>query len=246
MSNFREQLGNIPSQFKSGNVASWSHQEVHIPSNALVTVHFDSTKPNMFMLQNPNQTVIHVGLSRIPTVTNYEFKIEANSSATFGRPISTDVLYLLNKGNTEVSVTLFSVADTFEMSILQSLNVDLSSTPIFDGIITGFSNGVSLPQGNNKIGSVDVINQILKKLYSDTLISQTTAQTVNVSGTNYINFISNDGTSDVIVGLISPSGTSNITLKAGETINDIAYSVSSIKFTPISGEYSVRYLCGER
>ena len=76
MSNYREQVGNMPSQFGvSKSAIPWSHQEVKVAGNSLTTVHFDSSKPNMFMLQIANETVIHVGLSRIPTAKNYEFKI---------------------------------------------------------------------------------------------------------------------------------------------------------------------------
>lgn len=155
MSNYREQGGNLPSQFRSTrNVISWKQEEIKIPGNAMVTVHFDDTKPNMFMLQNPNETVLHVGITKIPTERTYEFKIDANNSSTFGRPVVTDVIYILNKSNVNATVSLFSVADDFEMSILQSLNVDLSKSPIYDGIIKGFTSGVSLPSGSNHIGEV--------------------------------------------------------------------------------------------
>ena len=161
MSNYREQLGNLPNQFGvARNAIPWSHQEVKVSGNGLTTVYFDSSKPNMFMLQNPNNTTIHIGLSRIPTDKNYEFKIDANTSATFGRPVPSDVLYILNKGNADAVVSLFSIYDKFDMAILQTLNVDLSKSPMFDGIINGFGNGVSLPSGSNKIGNVGLSGAI--------------------------------------------------------------------------------------
>lgn len=161
MSNYREQGGNLPSQFRSTrNVISWKQEEIKLPGNALVTVHFDDTKPNMFMLQNPNETVLHIGITKIPTEHTYEFKIDANNSATFGRPVVTDVLYILNKANVDATVSLFSVADDFDMSILQSLSVDLSKSPTYDGIIKGFTAGVSLPSGTNHIGNVDLTGSL--------------------------------------------------------------------------------------
>ena len=161
MSNYREQGGSMPSQFRSTrNVISWKQEEIKIPGNALVTVHFDDTKPNMFMLQNPNETVLHIGITRIPTERTYEFKIDANNSSTFGRPVATDVIYILNKSNVDATVSLFSVADDFDMSILQSLSVDLSKSPIYDGIIKGYTAGVSLPSGTNHIGKVDLTGSL--------------------------------------------------------------------------------------
>ena len=157
MSNYREQIGNLPNQFKvSENVISWEHKEIHLPANALLTVHFDNNKPNQFMIQNPNETIVHIGISRIPSAKTYEFRVGANSSRTFGRPTQTDVLYLLNKGNVEATLSLFSVYDKFDMSILQNTEVSMGDIKAFDGIITGFGNGVTLPSGSNNIGKVGV------------------------------------------------------------------------------------------
>ena len=260
MSNYREQLGNMPPQFRSGqNAVPWSHQEVKVSGNGLTTVYFDSSKPNMFMLQNPNNTVIHIGLSRIPTDKNYEFKIESNSSVTFGRPVPTDALYILNKGNVDVVVSLFSIYDKFDMSILQTLNVDLSKTPIFDGIITGFGNGVSLPTGTNKIGKVDIdslpegtniigkVEQVYKPLtmiYSDEV---TEASLIDLSNrnANYIVFLANDSNDEVYVYLKKPDGNGcGIRLKGGETLNDLPFEIASIRLT--GDNVSFRYLVGER
>ena len=262
MSNYREQFGSLPSQFKTGGgYIPWAHQEVRIAGNTLATIHFDSTKPNMFMLQNPNSTVIHVGISRIPTATNYEFKIEANSSATFGRPSQTDVVYLLNKGNTDVVVSLFSINDKFDMAILQSLNVDLSKSPVFDGIINGFGVGTSLPSGNNKIGSVEVskmptveiknletkmdeikshISHKLSSLVSKTYTEQNEVNDT-YNGYNYLHFFSNDGSSDITLTL---NNTIEIIVKAGEVINDLAFDISKVSIA--GSNFSCRYLLGVR
>ena len=261
MSNYREQLGNMPSQFGRGQQAiPWSHQEVKISGNGLTTVHFDSSKPNMFMLQNPNDTTIHIGISRIPTARNYEFKIESNSSVTFGRPVPTDALYILNKGNTDAVISLFSIYDKFDMSILQTLNVDLSKSPIFDGIIKGFGQGTSLPSGSNKIGNVglsgaiptggnligkvDVNNHTLKNLYSDVVSDAITVDLSN-RNVNYIVFLANDSEEEVYIYLKKPDGNGcGIRLKGGETLNDLPYQVSTMRLT--GDNISFRYLVGER
>ena len=147
-------------QFPVSNRNSWRQEEVKISGNALKTITFTDTAPNMFFIQNPTDTVIHVGISHIPNSRNYEFRVPANSTITFGRPTATNQLYLLNKSNTEVTISLFSVYGDFDMSILQTLNVDLSSTPVFDGIINGYGTGVSLPTGHNHIGTVAVDGNI--------------------------------------------------------------------------------------
>lgn len=257
MSNYTEVIGNMPNQFKaSGSGIAWKHEEIHIAGNTLVTVHFDSTKPNMFMLQNPNNTVIHVGIKRIPSAKNYEFKIEMNSSATFGTPHATDRIYLLNKGSAEVTVSLFSVFDKFDMSILQTLSVDLSKTPVFDGIINGFGNGVSLPSGTNKIGKVEVSNlqdlmTILQNLGGEASKLAKSFETFNMTDTNEItrnfaseykniegiSFISNDGENDMNVTIYNENSKSCIIpLKAGEVINDLHMKISKVVFSPVEAE----------
>lgn len=237
MSNYREVWGNMPNQFRaSTNGIAWSHEDVRIGANSLVTVHFDTTKPNMFMMQNPNDTVIHVGISRIPTASNYEFKVSANNSATFGRPTQTDVLYLLNKGNAEVVVSLFSVHDTFDMAILQNTSIDVSKISAFDGIINGFGKNVSLPSGSNKIGSVEIATNtfttsVLERLLAcvdaleilknsggngenktlrlpDSRVIEGSSVVCDYSNqnVNHIVFIANDGDSDVYVTITPKAG----------------------------------------
>lgn len=152
-----EQLGSL-TQFPTRNaVASWRQEEIKISGNALKTMYFSDTTPNMFYLQNPNDVPLLVGITKTPTQTSYEYKVEPNTSRTFGRPIPTSQLYILNTSNKDITVSLFSVNDEFNLSILQNQSIsvgDINGT--FDGIIRGFSDGVSLPSGNNTLGNVNI------------------------------------------------------------------------------------------
>lgn len=177
MAQRNEQLGSNIRQFAvDKQEVSWRQQEVFLHGNELKTITFDDTKPNMFFIQNPSDTVIHVGISHIPTVNTYEFRVNSHNTKAFGRPIRTNRLYLLNMTNVDVSITLFSVYDKFDLNILNDIDFDFNGLMEIksDGFLNGFSNGVELPTGNNHIGSVtvresvlsDTLNEILNKITS--------------------------------------------------------------------------------
>lgn len=160
MGNKYEQTAPL-SQFRgSQNQVSWRHQKVPISGYSLKTIHFMDTSPNQFMIQNPTGATLYIGISTIPTANNYEFKVAPNSSKTFGRPIPTDELYILNISNADISINLFSVLDRFDLSLMTDTNVSLDLSIVEaikgDGMINGFANGVSLPAGTKHIGEVSI------------------------------------------------------------------------------------------
>ena len=116
MATSREQTAPFNQFRASQNMVSWRHQRVEVSGHGLKTLHFMDTNPNLFMIQNPTSATLYVGITTIPTVNNYEFKVAPNSSKTFGRPIPTDELYILNISNADVSINLFSVLDKFDLS----------------------------------------------------------------------------------------------------------------------------------
>ena len=81
------------------NSSSWKEDKFRVEPKETFTLTFLNTKPNMFYLQNPNASDIHVGIGKIPTLKNYEYKVPSNSSKAFGRPIGTGYLYVYNAGN---------------------------------------------------------------------------------------------------------------------------------------------------
>ena len=106
MNEYRGSLVQFPTSKQS---MSWRQEDITIPANSMQTITFLDTKPNMFFVQNPSDAIIHVGISNLPTEKNYEFKINNNSTKTFGRPTGTARLYLYNISGSAVTVSLFSV-----------------------------------------------------------------------------------------------------------------------------------------
>jgi len=150
-------------QFKTTAAGvSWRQQLLDISGNALKSITFLDTSPNMFMLQNPTGATLYIGISSTPTPENYEFKVLPNTSKLFGRPVPVKELFIYNISNADVTVNLFSVLDKFDLSILSDSTVrideNLASEIKGDGICKGFSAGVSIPRGDNLIGKVDINN----------------------------------------------------------------------------------------
>ena len=145
----------------------WETNNISIEGGEVKEISLDNSKPNMFVLQNPNAVDINISLSHIPTLYNYEFQVKANTTDTFGRPSSTTKVYLFNTGSTTANVKLFSVNDTFDMNILKNTNVSIDGATVRvedNGVIKGFQAGVSLPAGTNTIGKVGLENSVSNTL----------------------------------------------------------------------------------
>lgn len=168
MSNYMETKAPLQ-QFTKTAGQSWRQESVTISGNALKTISFLDTTPNMFLIQNPNDVPLVVGISTIPTASSYEFKVLPNTSKTLGRPTGTSQIYIRNLSNAEVTINLFSIYGMFDMAILNTTEIDLESVNAFDGIIRGFAENVPLPYGTNLLGSVksdDMTETFAQKLFN--------------------------------------------------------------------------------
>lgn len=165
-------------QFKQSS--SWREDMVTIKAGANAELDFIDTTPNMFICQNTTNEKINISIGSIPTLNNYEFTVEKNSVATFGRPVPTRKIYLYNTGSSVATVKIFSVHDTFDMNVLKNISMKLEGEGLSiqtDGIVRGFQAGVSLPAGNNKIGIVELDE-------SDVALIQTIGENIDNIDTN--------------------------------------------------------------
>ena len=187
-------------QFKSSS--SWREDTVTIKAGSDAELDFIDTTPNMFICQNATNEKIHISIGSIPTLTNYEFAVEKNTVATFGRPVPTRKIYLYNTGSASATVKIFSVHDTFDMNVLKNISMKLEGDGMSistDGIVRGFQAGVSLPAGNNKIGIVELDE-------SDVALIQTIGENIDNIDSNVgammINVASNLSNTNRIVDML--------------------------------------------
>lgn len=144
------------------NLSSWTDDDYTIKGGEVLTVDFLHSSPNQFVIQNDNNAKLHVSISKIPTLTNYEFVVDKNEYGIFGRPTPTRKLYIFNTSTETVTIKLFSVYETFDLNILKKTNVSMGNVALStDGIVRGFQSGVSLPSGTNNIGSVSIDDEDL-------------------------------------------------------------------------------------
>ena len=142
----------------SKNYSTWRRDDIEVRAGETKQFAFYDTKPNLFYIQNVNATDIYIGLQYLPTVDKYEFRIEQNSYDTVGRPLACQYINILNPSNNDIVVTVYSVSDVFEISILKNYALAISELTVDSKM--EFKDGVSLPTGNNLIGKVGINGSI--------------------------------------------------------------------------------------
>ena len=198
-------MGKVNKSSVQDMYSTWRVDDVIIDGNECFELDFLDTRPNMFVIQNPNPYDLKVSIANMPTPKNFEFLVGKNSTETLGRPMRTGRLYILNTGAQNIHIKVFSCDEDFDMNILKNLNVTLGDVSVTtDGIIKGFAEGVSLPSGDNTIGrvllntaiqqAIDNIKNYTKNVNDDTdmikqivggmveIVSQGTVLTSNIYG----------------------------------------------------------------
>ena len=136
------------------NISSWRKEEFSINPYDVYTLNFRDTNPNIFIVGNPNQSTLKIGLSAVPRSNSYEFKLEPNTTETFGRPIGSNNLYILNDSSITVKITVFSMEGDFNPQILKNTNVNIDVDQLqASTIITGFGDGISLDVYDSSVTS---------------------------------------------------------------------------------------------
>ena len=130
------------------NISSWRKNDITIAPHEVFTLNFNqtNTNPNIFVINNPNQATLKIGISSIPREDSYEFKVEYNTNETMGRPIGSKNIYILNDSSITVKVTVFSIEKEFDPAILKNMNISLEGYTIESSSeISGFKEGIVLP-----------------------------------------------------------------------------------------------------
>lgn len=239
--------------------SGFTKNNVKVPAYGTATVQYADVTPNYFRVQNMGTSVILAGTSIMPSKKRYDFAIGGESIKMYAEPHKRSRLYLLNQSGTDIDCVVVAFEAPFDPLILAlsevSLSLDTSSITISQEI-SGFN--ASLPAGTNNIGKVEVSNQkdytntlsnILNRVHlpyieasrKETMHTYTQEGTATTTGTTItpqngrffrkINFISNDGTTDLTFIYTDKNATKSITIKAGEVLNDLDCYFTQIKFT---------------
>lgn len=127
-------------------LSEWRANPIVIKGGEYYEQVFMDTAPNVFYLQNPYDAPIYISIGNIPTVERYEFEIKPKRADVCGRPLPTKRIYILNPSSEEMTVTLYSNYQVFDIGLLKDMYVEIDTSQFkYDGKITGFNAGVSLP-----------------------------------------------------------------------------------------------------
>ena len=209
-----------------------------IPAGSVYTVDYLDTKPNYFRVQNQGTTALYCATGFIPKLNKYDFVAPAGGMKLYAEPFRQSRLYVFNPSTEDVRCTVLSFTAEFDplTLALSDMELDLSGTTLeANTVISGFSS--PLPNGYNNIGTVNGSSVYVDEIHGidDTVVEKFRTQTgesltylyndaetaaeKSTSNVKYVNFIANDSDTDSISVYLGSSG--EITLKAGEVINDI-------------------------
>lgn len=211
-----------------------------IPAGSVYTVDYLDTKPNYFRVQNQGTTALYCATGFIPKVNKYDFVAPAGGMKMYAEPFRQTRLYIFNPSSEDVRCSVLSFTAEFDplTLALSDMELDLSGTTLeANTVISGFSS--PLPAGYNNIGTVNGSSVYVDEIHGidDTVVEKfgkgkqtgesltylsndaNTAAEKSTSNVKYVNFIANDSDTDSISVYLGSSG--EITLKAGEVINDI-------------------------
>lgn len=205
--------------------SEWRQETVVIKSGQNYDHVFLDTKPNVFFIQNLNNSTLYLSLSRTPTVNEHEFEIKPMKSDAFGRPLPCGRLYILNASKNDVTVTIFSTYQEFDIGLLKDLSVDLSGLSFgYDGVITGVKTGVTLPVSFPESSELSVTNPYLT--------------TINTWLQNLYNKINNGWTNGTFV----EKNSSGILSKITDILTKLSDSINVNITVPESDIYTGEYV----
>lgn len=232
---------------ESLSLSSWRTQEIKLSPHEQMDIGFYDTKPNIFMVNNPNEATLKFGIAKMPTSNRYEYKINYSSSDVFGRPTGTGHLYALNDSSIEVSFTLFSITKDFDPEIMKGTNVliDLDNLET-RAIITGMVEGLKLDvKDDNTLAKLDQIYSRMeaKPSKGDTVYLnnvETLNHTFTAGGSTMVfDWLFNDGDDAVI----TVCGQEVFTIKKDEGFGELEFYIPSagqVEVKASSGTASLR------
>lgn len=203
---------------------NWQVKQVVCPANGWLDIKFDQpVKPNIFCLKNHGEKAIYVGYNYIPEEQLYDKLIYPYSDDVFGSPLWRENIFVRNVSDKDIMLTIYSDRkDDFPWEVLKN------TTSVF---IQGLSPDIELSDDSEAIvNQLDTFKQellsTLEQHFQTPTVTRPRAGFLgsDVGGTypftnvTAINFISNDGTSDITVSF----GMDNqVTIHPGEILTDI-------------------------
>lgn len=229
--------------------STWRPTSVEINAGETKQVAFYDTKPNIFHIQNDNNTTIYISVSDYPTPEKYMFKVNPNSSDVFGQPQATGQIFIHNPSASKIVINIHSVADNFNAMLLKNFSVQLDNLEMETAV--EFKAGAQLPEGMNTIGRVN-LGTSAEDFISDNVSAklQTIAEnTADINFTEIIDKIKNDeilaeleGVTELLDFILEKLNKSNLALKATDYFSQLI-TTTSINLSAVGITSQLTVIC---
>ena len=215
-----------------------THRVTCAKNSTIQVEYLDAQRPNYFKVSNSGTSPLYCSTSGYPTLNKFDFKVDGGKSKIFNEPYARDRIYIYNPSLSEdINVIVTSMYAPFDTTVfaLSELGMEITGTVETDGLIKGFE--VSLPEGNNKIGSVELGDTSLNRI-DDMCTSLDNVESL------LADIKSNQQTEGSNITLIK-TNTANIYNLLNQTMEGVLLNLQSIVMNTASSGNSVRSI-GEK
>lgn len=211
---------------------NFTRRALTVQPYSVLTVDFNGTYPNYFRVNNGGANRIYAGITSIPSRRLYDFAVEAGQVRMYCTDKGYPKLFIFNPGGSAIDIIVSSFNDEFSPEVLAftDFNIADNEDTSMTVEIGGFTE--PLPSGTNNIGvvSLSAADRALLEELQQVVTLKTGYGSANQTFSEDIAeivFFSNDGENDMTITI----GSETITVKAGEVLNHLKCSVSSVTVT---------------
>ena len=150
------------------------------------TINFLGAEPNYYRITNSGASPLYLGVSMMPTSDYFDMKIASATSKLFVDAYGHEQIYIYNPSMEEVNIIVTSFEAPFDPSVLAMTDMGDSIIEVeMNGnmVVSGFE--CSLPEGNHKIGNVEIEGTPTVKISNtNDMISEKVKKDINDIKTN--------------------------------------------------------------
>lgn len=237
-------------------ITNLSKDKYTIKAQSTMTISFMGASPNYYRITNGGATPLYLGVSMMPTEDFFDMKIPSATTKLYVDAYGHDEIYLYNPSIADANIIITSFNADFEPSVLalsdvgqDFSNIEFTGEVDATGDLKNILNRVDTNVNFNKEATLQMVSETAKLNNTVKNICAVYSKEMNVSSssafTSYcddnrivtcIDFLSNDGENDIVLGICNILDNpdeywTNITVKSGESINNLVTYASAITMT---------------
>ena len=237
-------------------ISNLSKDKYTIKAQSVQTISFMGANPNYYRITNGGATALYLGVSMMPTEDFFDQKISAASTKLYVDAYGHEEIYIYNPSIHDANIVITSFTGPFEPTVLglSDIGQDFSSID-FSGevdatgdlkvILNNILKSLENDNSSDNTSDMDIVLEAINNKNKCAVYSKEMTISSSSLFTSYcednrivssIDFLSNDGEHDIILGLCNILDNpddywTTITIKSGEVINNISAYASAIKIS---------------